>query len=267
MKPHKLLSCLLFTCVLLSSCAPRPPAAQAQPVTLTVLAAASLTEAFQDLGMLYQSRYPNVKVEFNFAGSQQLAQQITSGAAVDVFASANEKYMQSVTDAGLVDKSAWQTLTRNRLVTIVSPHSARPVASLADLAKPGLKLVFAAKEVPAGQYALEFLKKASADPAYGPDYQQAVLNNVVSYEDNVRSVLTKVALGEADAGVVYTSDASGQMADQVKTIDIPDALNVVAVYPIAALKDSAHPAQARAFVELALSPDGQKILAKYGFLP
>ncbi len=260
MNPRKLLLPLLAI-LLLASCAPT-----AQPVTLTVLAAASLTEAFQDLGELYEARNPGVNVEFSFAGSQQLAQQITNGAVLDVFASANEKYMQTVTDAGRVDESAWQTLTRNHLVVIVSRHSALPVESLAGLAQPGLKLVFGAEEVPAGRYTTEFLKKAAADPAYGAAYQEAVLDNVVSYEDNVRSVVTKVALGEADAGVVYASDAAGEWSGRVNALQIPDTLNVLAVYPIAPIKDAPHTKQAQAFVDLALSQDGQEILAKYGFL-
>ncbi len=267
MNLHKFCSPVLALTLLLSACAARTQPVQDRPVTVTVLAAASLTEAFQELGALYKARNPNVKVEFNFAGSQQLAQQIVSGAAVDVFASANEKYMQSVTNSGQVDKSAWQTLTRNRLVAIVSKHSTAPVENLADLAKPGLKLVFGAEEVPAGHYTAEFLQKASADPAYGPAYRSKVLGNVVSYEDNVRAVLTKVGLGEADAGVVYNSDAAGEMAGKVNVIQIPDTLNVLAVYPIAALKDAPHLKQAQAFVDLALSADGQAILAKYGFLP
>ncbi len=264
---RKLFPVLLAVVLILTSCAPAAQPAAADPVTLTVLAAASLTEAFQDLGSLYEFRNPGATVIFNFAGSQQLAQQITSGASLDVFASANEKYMQTVTDAGRVDRTAWQTLTRNRLVVIVSQHSAVPVESLAGLAQPGLKLVFGAEEVPAGHYTLEFLKKAAADPAYGPAYRQAVTANVVSYEDNVRSVLTKVALGEADAGVVYASDAAGEWSAKVKTVQIPDALNVVAVYPIATLNDAPHPRQAQAFVDLALSKDGQEILAAYGFMP
>ncbi len=263
-------SLLLVVSWLLAACAPLAQSSQPaldRPVTLTVLAAASLTEAFQELGALYEDQNPSVTVAFNFAGSQQLAQQIASGAAVDVFASANEKYMQQATDAGRVDRSGWQTLTRNRLVVIVSQHSAQPVETLADLARPGLKLVIGAEEVPAGHYTQEFLKKAAADPSYAGAYQNGVLNNVVSYEDNVRAVLTKVALGEADAGVVYTSDAAGEMTGKINTIPIPEALNVLAVYPIAALKDAPNPDRAQAFVDLALSKDGQQILAKYGFLP
>ena len=118
-----------------------------------------------------------------------------------------------------------------------------------------------------GQYSLDFLDKAAADPAYGAGFKDAVLANVVSYEENVKSVLAKVSLDEADAGIVYTSDITGSAAGQVEKIDVPDALNVIATYPIAALQNSAHPETAQAFVDMVLSAAGQAVLAKYGFIP
>jgi len=134
---------------------------------------------------------------------------------------------------------------------------------LTDLAKPDTIVVLAAKEVPAGQYALEFLGKASDAAGFGSTFGDDVLANVVSYEENVRSVLNKVALGEADAGIVYTSDAISEPG--VTTIAIPDALNVLAEYPIAALNDSAYGEDAAGFVAFVLGPDGQDILARHGF--
>ena len=118
-----------------------------------------------------------------------------------------------------------------------------------------------------GQYSLDFLDKAAADPAFGAGYKDAVLANVVSYEENVKSVLTKVSLGEADAGIVYSSDITGSAAEQVGKIDIPDALNVIAVYPIGAIKDAADPEMAQAFVAYVVSAEGRAVLEKYGFLP
>jgi molybdate transport system substrate-binding protein len=141
------------------------------------------------------------------------------------------------------------------------------VAGLQDLAQPGLNLVLAAAEVPVGQYSLDFLDKAAQDPAFGAGYEDAVRANVVSYEENVRAVLTKVVLGEADAGIVYTSDIAGEAAGQVDRLDIPDELNTIASYPIAALNDSPNAAAARAFVDFVLSPAGQGILAEHGFVP
>lgn len=257
------LALLLFA----AACTPRLQKPAQNDRSLTVLAAASLVEAFKELGTAFEAHHAGVQVIFNFAGSQQLAQQIAGGAAADVFASASEKDMHAALQTGRVDASSPRTFTRNRLVVIVSPGGNVAASRLADLGQPGLKLVMAAAEVPAGRYSLEFLEKAAADPDLGPSFRAAVLANVVSYEDNVRAVLTKVTLGEADAGIVYASDAAGEKAGGVRVIEIPEALNVTAVYPIAALNDGPQPELAQAFIDLALSPEGQEILAKYGFLP
>ncbi len=236
-------------------------------VNLTVMAAASLLDAFNDLGAQFQASHPGVTVTFNFAGSHQLAQQIASGAPADVFASANQAQMTVAVKTGRIDANAAKFFVQNRLVVIFPKDNPGKLARLQDLSRPGLKLVFAAKEVPVGQYSLDFLKKGSQDPAFGADFQAAVLKNVVSYEDNVKSVLTKVALGEADAGIVYTTDAASDPNAKVSELAIPDALNVIASYPIAALRDSSHPALAQAFVDLVLSTQGQATLQKYGFIP
>ena len=141
------------------------------------------------------------------------------------------------------------------------------IKELKDLAKPGLKLDLAAKEVPVGQYSLDYLDKALKDPAFGASFKEDVLKNVVSYEDNVKAVLTKVSLGEADAGIVYLSDISQDAAGKVGQLEIPVALNVIATYPIGPISDSMAPDLAKAFISLVLSPDGQKVLEKYNFIP
>lgn len=235
--------------------------------TLTVLAAASLTQAFEELGEQFTAAHPGVEISFNFAGSQQLAQQLANGAPADVFASANNRQMEAAAAASRVDANSIQVFARNRLVVIYPADNPADIQQLADLGKPGLKLVLAAKEVPVGQYSLNFLATAAADPAFGREYEQAVLNNVVSYEDNVRAVLTKVGLGEADAGIVYTSDVTGTAAQKVGTMEIPNALNVIAAYPVAPIQDSQNAALAEDFVQLLLSEEGQAVLAKYGFEP
>jgi molybdate transport system substrate-binding protein len=127
--------------------------------------------------------------------------------------------------------------------------------------------VLAAREVPAGQYALDFLTRTLTETTFGVGFQGAVLKNVVSYDDNVRSVLSKVVLGEADAGIVYVTDVTRDAASRLTRIDIPDALNTVATYPIAALQDSRHANLAGQFVAYVLSAAGQQILASYGFSP
>jgi molybdate transport system substrate-binding protein len=148
--------------------------------------------------------------------------------------------------------------------TIVNPAG---LTTLQDLAESGLRLILAAPEVPVGAYSLDFLERASADPEFGADYSAAVLSNVVSYEENVRAVLSKVLLGEADAGVVYTSDITREATDQVGRLDIPDALNTIADYPIAPVADAPNGEAAQAFIDYVLSPEGQAVLEAYGFLP
>ncbi len=233
-------------------------------VTITVFAAASLTDAFNLIGRRFETYNPGVKVVFNYAGSQQLAAQINQGAPADVFASANSAQMQVAVDGGRV--SASTVFALNRLVLIFPKDNPGQIKELKDLANPGLKLVLAAQAVPVGQYSLDFLDKASKDTAFGPTFKEDVIRNVVSYEDNVKQVFAKVALGEADAGIVYTTDVLGANAKKVSKLAIPDNLNTIARYPIAALNDSANSYWARGFVRFVLSRDGQRILSQYGFI-
>lgn len=254
-----------------------PPITGTQPVeantpqpekqTLTVLAAASLTESFSEISKAFENLHPGVTVTFSFAGSQQLAQQLDQGAPADVFASANIKYMQQVVDSRRVAADSPVVFARNRLVVIHPLNNPGSIQSLQDLSKPGLKIVLANSSVPVGNYTLTFLENASKDAAFSSDYKDSVLANVVSYEENVKSVATKVALGEADAGIVYSTDVTADLRAQVDAIDIPDALNVTATYPIAVIADSSAPVLAQAFVEYVLSAEGQAVLAQYGFLP
>ncbi len=245
--------------------APTAPTAVAG-TTLTVFAAASLTDAFKAIKPAFEAAHPGVTVVYNFAGAQQLAAQINEGAPADVFASANKKQIDVVIASSKIISGTAQTFVRNRLVVITPKANPAGITSLKDLAKPGLKLIFEAKAVPAGQYSLDFLTKASTLPEYTSAYSSTVLSNVVSYEDNVRSVLSKIVLGEGDAGIVYTTDAA-TVVDKINTIAIPDELNVIAVYPIAPLADSKIPDMAKAFIAYVLSPEGQQVLATYGFIP
>ncbi len=254
----------LLAALLLAACA--PAATPALSGDLTVFAAASLTDAFTVLGQQFEAAHPGSHIVFNFGGSNSLAQQIGEAAPADVFASANKTQMQVAIDSGRIVSGTQQTFVRNRLVVITPTDNPGGVTALTDLSKPGLQLVLAAAEVPVGQYSLDFLDRAVQDAAFGPTFKDDVLANVVSYEASVRAVLTKVALGEADAGIVYSSDVVGDGADAVSRLDIPDALNTVASYPIAALTDSARPALAQAFIDLVLSAEGQVVLAEYGFI-
>ncbi len=230
---------------------------------LVVLAASSLTQAFEQLGRQFEAEHPGLGVIFNFGGSQALRTQVEEGAPADVFASASPTEMDVLVTEGYVSASAPQTLLTNRLVVILAPHNPAVIEGLQDLARPGIKLVLAAPDVPVGQYAREALDKLQAP--LGADFKNSVLKNVVSNEDNVKQVVTKIQLGEADAGIVYVSDAVA--APDLKTIEIPAAQNVIAQYAIAALARSAHALAARQFVAYVLSSDGQAVLSKWGFGP
>lgn len=243
-----------------------PPANAGASLTLNVFAASSLTDAFGEIGAQFTADNPGVALVFNFGGSNQLATQIGEGAPADVFAPANGAQMDAAIATGRVAGGAPQTFARNRLVVVTPSDNPARLTTLQDLATPGVKLVLAAPEVPAGQYALDFLDKAAADGSLGAGYQDAVLANVVSYEENVRSVLTKVALGEADAGIVYASDVAASPVGAVQQIEIPGALNTIVTYPIAALSDSPQAALAQSFVDAVLSAEGQAVLEQAGFL-
>lgn len=263
---------LVLLLILLAACTqgespPNGEATETEPATLTVFAAASLTEAFQEIGRHFREQHPNVEVIFNFGASNQLAQQLAAGAPADLFASANVAQMEVAIAAGRVAGGSPQPFVQNRLVVIFPADNPANIRSLNDLAKPGLLLVLAAAEVPVGRYSLDFLDRAAQETAFGAAYEAEVLANVVSYEENVRAVLSKVALGEADAGIVYSSDITSEAAAEVGRLDIPDALNTIATYPIAPISDGRQPELAAAFVEFVLSAEGQGILGNYGFIP
>ena len=243
------------------------PAASSAPTELAVFAAASLLEPFKEIGEQFERQHPEAAVTFNFAASNQLVQQMASGAQADVFASANLAQMLAAEKSGRVTAGQARIFASNRLVAIYPRDNPAHLNSLFDLARPGVRLVITAKEAPVGQYTLDFLDKAAQNPAYGAAYRQAVLGNIVSLEANVKSVVGKVALGEADGGIVYSSDLAGTGGEKLGKLDIPDALNVVAVYPIAVVSDLPAPALAQAFVAAVLSPEGQAVLSKYHFLP
>ncbi len=230
---------------------------------LTVYAAASLTGALSDMGKAFQAANPGTAVVLNFAGSQELRTAIEQGAKADVFASADAANMDKLKVAGLVPGES-QVFAANRLVVILPKSNPAGIKDLHDLAKPNVKLDIADPSVPVGSYTLQALDKLSADPSFGADFKTRVLARVVSKENNVKQVVSKVVLGEADAGVVYATDAQAT-ADKLTMLDIPDPFNVVATYPIAVVKESAQPALASKFVAFVLSENGQMILKKYGF--
>jgi molybdate transport system substrate-binding protein len=261
---------LLFAslCILLAACGDSTASSTTTPtptpVTLNVFAASSLTESFNEIATAYQQQHPNVTIKPNYNGSQILEQQIANGGPADVFASADLANMQKASDAGLVDSS--QVFVKNRLVVIVPTSNPGNITSLRDLAKKGVKIDLEASAVPAGKYSRQALANLSKSPDYGTGYANAVLANVVSEEQNVKAVVQKVQLGEADAGFVYRTDVTAAVASKVTVLDIPDPYNVIAQYPIAVVKSSAHASDAQSFVDFVLSPAGQVLLKKYNFI-
>lgn len=258
---RRFLFLIAFLSLLLHACGVSNVASERR--RLTVYAAASLTEAFTEIGRAFEARHPGVTVIFNFGGSQNLRTQIEQGASADVFASANAKEMDALAAGNFVDSRAPRVFLTNQLVVILPKENPANITSLEDLSKPGLKLVLAAEEVPAGRYARELLGNLNAQ--FGADYQDKVLANVVSNEDNIRQAVTKVQLGEADASIVYVSDAVA--VPDLRKIDIPADVNITAEYPIASLAASENHDLADEFIAYVLSPDGQATLKKWGFTP
>jgi molybdate transport system substrate-binding protein len=219
--------------------------------SVTVFAGSSLTDAFKKVGDEITMTNPDARFIFSFGSSSTLATQIQNGAPADVFASADEANMQKVVDAELTD-GAPIAFAGNRLEIAVTSGNPKKIATLADLARSDVILVLAAPTVPAGKYALEALTQAG------------VTAKPVSQELDARAVLNKVSLGEADAGIVYVTDVKSA-AGHVTGVDISEAQQVLARYPIAVVKESKNAALAHRFIDYLVSPAGQTVLAEFGF--
>ena len=233
--------------------------------TLTVFAAASLTDSFTEIKATFEKANPGVTVTYNFAGSQALVTQMTQGAPADVFASADQANMDNATKGGVIAGTP-QTFVKNKLVIIVPKDNRAGIMTPKDLAKPGIKFDTAQASVPVGAYTQQALDNYSKLPDYGADFKANVNKNTVSQEDNVKAIVQKVQLGEADAGIVYATDAQAAK-DKLTLIDIPDAQNVIATYPVAVVKGAKQAALGQKFIDYLLSADGQAIMQKYGFAP
>ncbi|MDO4245927.1 MAG: molybdate ABC transporter substrate-binding protein [Deinococcus sp.] len=233
----------------------------AQAAQLTVFAASSLTDAFTELGRVFDARTGH-RTRFNFAGSQVLRTQLEQGARADVFASANAAQYAPLVAAGRVEPG--QTFARNRLV-VIAPANNRAVQKLSDLTRPGLKLVLAAQGVPAGDATRAALSSLDRAGTYGGDFSRRVLAGVVSEEPNVRQVALKVGLGQADAAFVYRSDVTPRLKAAVRVIELPARFNPPVAYPIGAVRGGNREA-AHAFITFVRSAQGQGILKKWGLL-
>ena len=233
--------------------------------TLRVMAASSLTEAFRDLARAFEADNPGVRVALELGGSQRLRSQLGFGARADVFASADNRQMDQAVAAGLTEGDAVDFAVNTLVVIAVADGR---VERLQDLATPGVRLVLAHGGVPVGAYSREALRNLAKDDSLGlgSGFDERVLANLVSEEANVRGVAQKVALGEADAGIVYRTDVTAALdVGAVRVIPIPEAANVRARYPIAVLREAPEAGLARRFVRFVLSESGQRRLGEHGF--
>ncbi|MBM4183426.1 MAG: molybdate ABC transporter substrate-binding protein [Gemmatimonadetes bacterium] len=225
---------------------------------LSVYAASSLTDAFGELEAMFETAHPGTDVSITYAGSQVLRLQIEQGAGADVFASANVEQMRALERADLVEES--RVFAHNDLVIIVPEDNPARIESLEDLTHAS-RLVLGTANAPVGQYARQVLRQAG--PTHGEGFEAMVLSRVVSEEPNSRLARAKVELGEADAAIVYRSDAGA--ADRVRVVPIPAEVNVVADYPIAMVSGTRAGETAQAWIEFVESPQGRSVLARHGF--
>lgn len=226
-----------------------------------MLAASSLTDAFGELETTFEEQNEGVDVTTSFAGSSELLTQIQQGAPADVFASADEVQMSTALEEGLVAEP--EVFVRNRPVVIVPADNPAGIEEFRDLAEVDAQIVLAEEAVPIARYSEEVLDNADAE--YGAGFAQRVRDKIVSREANVRASANRVALGEADATFVYVSDVTADIQDQVRIVEIPESINVIATYPIATIEGSGNPELAQAWVDLVLSDEGQRVLEEYGF--
>ncbi|MCY3781194.1 MAG: molybdate ABC transporter substrate-binding protein [Chloroflexi bacterium] len=230
---------------------------------LTVFAATSLTDVFESLRAAFIETNPDFEILLNFSSSSTLAAQLIQGAPADIFASANELQMDLVVEGGLIAADAINIFAHNQLVLITPADNPAGIESVWDLTDESVLLVLAAEGTPIRAYTDEMIASHNAD--YGEGFFESVMRNLVSEESNVRQVVTRVALGEADAGIVYQSDALGDIAAQLLTIEIDPRHNQLASYPIAPLIDGENSTLAQSFIDFLLSEDAQLIFAEYGF--
>ncbi len=237
--------------------------AQNREKRLTVFAATSLTDVFEGLRDAFIAANQDTEILLNFSSSSTLAAQLVQGAPADVFASANEAQMGLVIASGLIAPAAVEIFAHNQLVLIAPAKNPANIASVSDLGKESVLLVLAAPGTPIRAYTDAMLLSHAEE--YGGDFTARVMGNLVSEESNVRQVATRVALGEADAGIVYQTDAIGDLSEDLQVIDIEPEHNQIAAYPIAPLSGAANPPLAQTFIDFIRSADAQPLFAAYGF--
>lgn len=245
--------------------APADTAAPARTTQLTVFAAASLADAFREIGASFEAAHPGARVAFSFGGSNQLRTQLENGAPADLFASADRRQMDAAVASQVVDETTVRVFAHNRLALIVPRENRAGVKELADLARPGLKVVVADKAVPVGNYTRLMLDKARELPSLGPAFVDAFDANTVSREENVAAVVAKIALNEADAAIAYASDAAGSNGPKLTSLPLPPGLEQRADYVVGVTARAADPALAAKFLEFLLSEEAAAKLVARGF--
>ncbi len=242
------------------------PASTPKPaaIDLTIYGAASLKGSLEKVKSAYAAAVPGVTLTISTDASSALAAKIEQGAPADVFLSADTKNPQALVDKGLTDGPA-VVFAGNKLTIIVPSDNPAAITTPADLARAGVKVIAAGDEVPITKYATQLVDNLAGEPGYPADFAAAYAANVVSREDNVKAVVAKIELGEGDAGIVYVTDAAA--STEVATVGVPDSANVLATYAGVVAKASKSTAAAQAFLAWFAGPDGQAILATFGFLP
>ena len=234
------------------------------PAALTIFGASSLKGALDDVKTAYETANPGTTLTISTDSSAALETQIEQGAPADVFLSADASNPQKLVDAGFASGDP-VAFARNKLTIIVPKGNPAGITSPKDLAKPGLKIIAAGDAVPITKYATQLVKNLSGLAGYPANLPAAYAANVASKEDNVKAVVSKIELGEGDAGIVYVTDAAA--SDKVDTVEVADEANVPAAYDGVVVKASPNQDAATAFLNWLAGPDGQAILAKFGFLP
>lgn len=259
-KIKKIISMSLILILILSSIGCGKSKKTSEKKEITVFAAASLTESMEEIVQKFKEKNPEFKVNVHLAGSSKLRVQIEQGVNADIFISANSKHYDVLKEKGFI--SVGEHFLNNSMVVIVPKENKKKINKIEDLQKK-CKLVIAQKEVPAGNYARKIIN--SLNGAFGEKYEDNVLKNIVSEESNIKQVVNKVVLGEADAAFVYKSDVTAKVKEKVNVIDIPSKYNVKATYWIAKLKQSENKGEVDSFYEFLLQKESKEIFEKYGF--
>jgi molybdate transport system substrate-binding protein len=258
---------MIFALLFAAGCTSSGTAPAVEKNELTVFAAASLTGAITDIAKAYEVVHPDTKIVLNFDNAATLRTQIEQGAHADLFLSANTKHMTALQGEGLIINNSVKIFTKNKLALLIPKENRANITGLSDLATPGIRLVMGTKDAPFGDYTRQALGKIANDTDFGPAYRDAVMRNLISEEPTVPSLVAKLRIGEADAGIAFASDVSESDRALVTSIPIPDRYNVIASYPLGIVQESKVKDQAATFARFITSAEGNAILTRYGFAP